>query len=90
MCNGHDAVAENKTCSETVDFLHPLDERVKRVRSGHQIRHICSSLIQYDGNSHGSGMSLPTTASPKSPCMVGDAVVGRGNAGWTDWVVGGT
>ena len=40
-----------------------------------------------DGNLHGSGMSHATTASPKpsfrAPWRVGDAVVGRGNAGWT-------
>ena len=40
-----------------------------------------------DGNLHGSGMSHATTASPKpffrTPWKVGDAVVGRGNAGWT-------
>ena len=38
-------------------------------------------------NLHSSGMSHATTASPKpsfrAPWRVGDAVVGRGNAGWT-------
>ena len=40
-----------------------------------------------DGNWHGSGMSQVKTASPKpffrAPWRVGDAMVGRGNAGWT-------
>ena len=40
-----------------------------------------------DGNLHGSGMSHATTASPKpssrEPWRVGEAVVGRENAGWT-------
>ena len=40
-----------------------------------------------DGNLHGSGMSHATTTSSKpsfrAPSGVGDAVVGRGNAGWT-------
>ena len=40
-----------------------------------------------DGKARGSGMSRATTASPKPsfrvPCRVGDAVVGRANAGWT-------
>ena len=40
-----------------------------------------------DGNLHGSGMSHATTASPKpsfrAPWKVGDAVIDRGNAGWT-------
>ena len=40
-----------------------------------------------DGNLHGSGMSHATTASQKpsfrAPWRVDDAVVGRGNAGWT-------
>ena len=39
------------------------------------------------GNLHGSGMSHATTASPKlsfrAPWRMGDAVVGRGNVGWT-------
>ena len=40
-----------------------------------------------EGNLHGSGMSHATTAIPKpsfrAPWRVGDAVVVRGNAGWT-------
>ena len=40
-----------------------------------------------DGNLHGSSMSHTTTASPNpsfgAPWRVGDAVVDRGNAGWT-------
>ena len=40
--------------------------------------------LSRDGNLHGSGMSHPTTASPKPAYRalwrVGDAVVGRGNA----------
>ena len=40
-----------------------------------------------DGNLHGSGISNVTTASIKpfvtAPWREGDAVVGRGNAGWT-------
>ena len=43
--------------------------------------------LSRDGNLHGSGMSHATTASPKpsfrAPWRVGDAVVGRENAGWT-------
>ena len=43
--------------------------------------------LSRDGNLHGSGMSHPTTASPKrsfgAPWRVGNDVVGRGNAGWT-------
>ena len=43
--------------------------------------------LSRDGNLHGSGMSHATTASPKSSFWtlwrVGDAVVGRRNAGWT-------
>ena len=43
--------------------------------------------LSRDRNSDGSGMSHATTASPepsfKAPWRVGDAVVGRGNAGWT-------
>ena len=43
--------------------------------------------LSRDGNFHGSGMSHATTASPKpsfrATCRVGDAMVGRGNAGWT-------
>ena len=42
--------------------------------------------LSKDGNSHGSGMSHATSASPKSfsvPRRVGHAAVGRGNAGWT-------
>ena len=42
---------------------------------------------QRDPNLHGSGTSHDTTASRKSsfkaPWRVGDAVVGRGNGGWT-------
>ena len=41
----------------------------------------------WGGSLHGSGMSHLTTASPKlffrAPWRVGDAMVGRGNAGWT-------
>ena len=40
-----------------------------------------------DGNLHGSGILHATTISPKpffkAPWSLGDAVVGRGNAGWT-------
>ena len=40
-----------------------------------------------DGDLHGSSMSHTMTASPKpsfrAPRRMGDAVVGRGNAGWT-------
>ena len=40
-----------------------------------------------DGNLHGSGISHATTVSPKlsfrAPRRVGDAVLGRGNAGRT-------
>ena len=40
-----------------------------------------------DGNLHGSGISRATTASPepsfRAPWWVSDAVVGKGNAGWT-------
>ena len=40
-----------------------------------------------DGNFHGSGMSHATTASQKPSFgtlwKVGDAMIGRGNAGWT-------
>ena len=43
--------------------------------------------LSIDGNLHGLGKSHSTTASPKSsfraPWRVGDAMVGRGNAGWT-------
>ena len=43
--------------------------------------------LSRDGDLHGSGMSHATTASPKpsfrAPWRVGDAVVGRRNAGWT-------
>ena len=43
--------------------------------------------LSKDGILHGSGMSQFTTALPKpsfrAPWSVGDAVVGRGNAGWT-------
>ena len=43
--------------------------------------------LSRDENSHGSDMPRATTASPKpsfrAPWSVGDAVVGRGNAGWT-------
>ena len=43
--------------------------------------------LSRDGNMHRSGMSHAMTASPKpsfrAPCRVGDAVVWRGNAGWT-------
>ena len=43
--------------------------------------------LSRDGNLHGLGMSHTTTASPKpsfkAPWMVSNAVVGRGNAGWT-------
>ena len=43
--------------------------------------------LSRDGNSHGSGMSHATTVSLKpsfrAPWRVSDAVVGRGNAGWT-------
>ena len=43
--------------------------------------------LSRDGNVHGSGMSHTTTASPKislrAPWKFGNAVVGRGNAGWT-------
>ena len=43
--------------------------------------------LSKDGNWHGSGMSHTTTACPepsfKGTLEVGDAVVGRGNAGWT-------
>ena len=43
--------------------------------------------LSRDGNLHGSGMSHATTASPKSsfraPWRMCDAVVSRGNAGWT-------
>ena len=43
--------------------------------------------LSRDGNSHASCMSLATAASPKPsvrvPWRVGDAVVGRRNAGWT-------
>ena len=42
---------------------------------------------RFSGILHGSGMSYAMTASPKpsfrAPWRVGDAVVGRGNAGWT-------
>ena len=45
-----------------------------------------------DGKLHGSDMSHATTASPKPslrvPWRVGDAMVGRGNAGWTTWESG--
>ena len=44
-------------------------------------------LLSRDGNLHGSGMSHATTASPKptfrAPWRMGDAVVSKGNAGWT-------
>ena len=43
--------------------------------------------LSRDGNLRGSGMSHATTASPKlsfrAPRRVDDAVVGRGNGGWT-------
>ena len=43
--------------------------------------------LSRDGNLHGSGMSHAKTASPepayRAPWRVGDAVVGRGNAGRT-------
>ena len=43
--------------------------------------------LSRDGNLHGSGMLRATTASPKSfftaPWRTDDAVVARGNAGWT-------
>ena len=43
--------------------------------------------LSRDGNLHGSGMLHAATASPKpsfsAPWRVGDAVVGRENAGWT-------
>ena len=43
--------------------------------------------LSRDGISHDSGMSHATTASPKpsfrAPWRVGDAVLGRGFAGWT-------
>ena len=43
--------------------------------------------LSRDGNLHGTGVSHVTTSSPKpsfrAPWRVGDAVVGRGNAGWT-------
>ena len=42
--------------------------------------------LSRDGNVHGSGMSQATTASPqppfRAPWRVGDALVGRENAGW--------
>ena len=42
--------------------------------------------LSRDGNLHGTGVSHVTTSSPKpsfrAPWRVGDAVVGRGNAGW--------
>ena len=43
--------------------------------------------LSRDGNLHGSSMSYATTASPnpsfRAPWRVGDAMVGRVNAGWT-------
>ena len=43
--------------------------------------------LSVDGNVHGLGVSHATTASPKlsfrASWKVGDAVVGKGNAGWT-------
>ena len=55
-----------------------------------KIRNIRRTLFRQlsrEGNLHGSGMSHATTASPKpsfrAPWRVGNAVVGRGNAGWT-------
>ena len=43
--------------------------------------------LSRDGNLHGSGMSHATTAPPKPSllalCRVSNAVVGKGNAGWT-------
>ena len=43
--------------------------------------------LSTDGNLHGSGMSHAMTASPnpffRAPWRVGDAMVGRGNVGWT-------
>ena len=48
---------------------------------------ILSWQLSRDVNSHGSGVSHGTTASPKpsfrTPWRMDDAVVGRGNAGWT-------
>ena len=38
--------------------------------------------LSKDGNLHGPGISYATTAS-RAPWRVGDAVVGRENAGWT-------
>ena len=35
------------------------------------------------GNLHGPSVSHATTASPKPSLRVGDALVGKGNAGWT-------
>ena len=47
----------------------------------------CQLQLARDGNMYGLGMSHATTASPKppfrAPWRVGDAMVGRGNAGWT-------
>ena len=48
--------------------------------------------LSRDRNLHGSGMSHATTVSPKplfrAPWRVGNAMVGRGNAGWTTWKSG--
>ena len=57
------------------------------------LNEVINEFIRYlniksgDGNFHGWGMAHAKTASPKpssrDPLRVGDAVVGRGNAGWT-------
>ena len=41
------------------------------------------SQLLRNGNLHGSGMSQTRSASPRAPWRTRDAVVGRGNAGWT-------
>ena len=47
----------------------------------------CFWQLSRDGNSHGSGMSHATTASLRpffrAPLKMGDAMAGKGNAGWT-------
>ena len=70
-----------------------LVKRWKLAWLGHVTRHdilsktFLQDTLSRDGNLHGSDMSHAMTASPKpsfrTPWRVGDAVVSRGNAGWT-------
>ena len=68
-------------------FGHKTDDLVRsKINSLWAYRNLFCQLSG-DGNSHGSGMSQAIKTSPKlsftAPGGLGNAVVGRGSAGWT-------